>query len=554
MLREPGARTLPDVTTSTASRPRRRRRSPALVLASGAVVLALAACGSTVPAAQQRALAGPAAVDAPQGLAPVAEAPAGQAPVAAPAPVAQGDVGGAAPTGVDGAAPAGAPAPRAAAGAPAGVAAPAGRPSAPAAAPAAAGPRAAVPAKGPGWDERNVYLGVITQKDAKEVFARFGGGVDPGDTEAQARAVAADLNARGGILGRKVVLRFRDQPTLATATDPNGTGAAACTYFAEDARVLAVLNIVTVMDYPPFRACLAKNGIPLFSAGVKTVDDAAGKALAPHFYQSVGVSWDALAPVLVQRLQAQGWFGGWNVRTGTSVPGTAKVGILVDGTDVGTRIGKRLQQVLAAAGSRGALVYQYGSAGDGQQASVNYFAGNGVTHVIVTDVELTAFQTSANGQGYRPRYGITTYNAPANNLESPLTPAGQNNGALGVGWMPAFDVSAAKDPGQTAPRKACLATMAKAGQTFEGKRLAEAYASALCDFGALVAQGAERGGGLTPAALYAGITGAGPAFPTAVGFSSGLTPRRLFVPGTVRDLGWDTACRCVTYRAGTARL
>ncbi len=411
-----------------------------------------------------------------------------------------------------------------------------------------------MPAKGPGWDEENVYLGVITQKDAKEVFARFGGGVDPGDTEAQARAVAADLNAKGGILGRKVVLVFRDQATLATASDPNGTGAATCTYFAEDKRVLAVFNIVTVMDFPPFRSCLAKAGIPLFSAGVKTVDDTAGKALAPHFYQPLGVSWDALAPVLVQRLRAQGWFDGWNVRTGTAAPGTAKVGILVDGTEVGTRIGKRLQKELAAAGSKGALVYQYDQPGDGQQASVNYFNGNGVTHVIVTDVELTAFQTAANGQGYRPRYGITTFNAPANNMESSLTPPGANNGALGVGWVPTFDVSGAEDPGASAPRRACVATMGKAGQTFAGKRLAESYATALCDYGNLVKQGAEAGGGLTPAAVFAGLTRVGPSFPTAVGFSSGLSGGRLFVPGAVRDLGWDTACRCVTYRAGTARL
>ncbi len=519
------------------------------------MALALTACGSTVPVDQQQALSGPGsgATTALGAGGDVLQQEAGTGTDGAPADpstVSGGTAGGgsglAGPAAGGVARPAG---PRSqAGGVPAGpvAGAPAG-----AGRPVAAG---AVPEKGPGWDAKNVYLGVITQKDAKEVFARFGGGVDPGDTEAQAKAVAADLNARGGILGRKVVLVFRDQPTLATASDPNGTGAAACTYFAEDERVLAVFNVVTVMDYPPFRACLAKAGIPLFSAGVKTVDDTAGRALAPHFYQSIAVSWDALAPVLVQRLKAQGWFGGWNVRTGTAGPGTAKVGILVDGTDVGTRIGKTLQKVLAAGGSKGALVYQYNQASDGQQASVNYFAGNGITHVIVTDVELTAFQTAANGQGYRPRYGITTYNAPANNLESSLTPAGANNGALGVGWMPTFDVSAAKDPGASPSRRTCVAVMGKARQSFSGKRLAESYATALCDFGNLVDQGAEAGGGFSPAAVYAGLSKVGPSFATAVGFSSGLSADRLFVPGTVRDLGWDDACRCVTYRSGTARL
>ncbi|MCW2607235.1 MAG: hypothetical protein JWO60_1928 [Frankiales bacterium] len=543
----------PSVVRAAPAGPRATRtRSRRTCVAVAAAALVLTACGSTVPLAQQRAATGPGGT-ADQSASQTAGAqgtgeqalPGAEGGVLQPGPAAgaglpdsTAHVPGVGPSSGRGAAGG---APRSGSGA--------------TAAPGAAGAAGrAVAAKGPGWDEKNVYLGVITQKDAKEVFARFGGGVDPGDTEAQARAVADEINAKGGILGRKVVLVFRDQPTLATASDPNGTGAAACTYFSEDKRVLAVFNVVTVMDYPPFRACLAKAGIPLFSAGVKTVDDTAGRALAPNFYQSLGVSWDALAPVLVQRLQAQGWFSGWNVRTGTAGPGTAKVGILVDGTDVGSRIGKRLQKVLAAAGSKGALVYQYNQASEGQQASVNYFAGNGVTHVIVTDVELTAFQTSANGQGYRPRYGITTYNAPANNLESSLTPAGANNGALGVGWVPTLDVSAAKDPGASAPRKACVAVMAKARQSFAGKRLAESYATALCDYGNLVKQGAGAGGGFTPAQVFAGLSKIGPSFPTAVGFSSGLSADKLFVPGTVRDLGWDNTCRCVTYRSGTARL
>lgn len=524
------------------------RRSPLLLVAVTASLLLTAACGSTVPLAQQQAAGSGqvaldglpldgAAVPGGEGTDAGAQVLPEGATVAAPGGVSGG--GGSTSTGPTASGPTSGPA--------------AGR--TPAGTPAGPGTgTSSVPAKGPGWDEENVYLGVITQKDAKEVFARFGGGVDPGDTEAQARAVAADLNAKGGILGRKVVLVFRDQPTLETATDPNSAGAAACTSFSQDERVLAVVNVVTVLDYPPFRACLAKAGIPLFSASVKSADDTAGRSLAPHFYQSVAVSWDALAPVLVTRLQAQGWFGGWNARTGTSGTGRAKVGVLVDGTDVGTRVGKTLQRVFAAAGYRDTLVYQYVNASDGQGASVNYFNGNGVTHVVVTDVELLAFQSSANGQGYRPRYGITTYNAPHNNLESSLSPAGANNGAVGVGWAPALDVAGAQDPGDTPGGKACRATMAKGGQTFTGKRLAESLAGAICDAFRLISAGASAGGGFTPAQVAAGIAEVGPSFPTAVGFRTGVAKGKAFVPGRVRDIAWDTGCGCVVYRAGTADL
>jgi Tfp pilus assembly protein FimT len=418
------------------------------------------------------------------------------------------------------------------------------------------GAAAALPAKGFGWDEKNVYFGVVTQNDAQKAFASFGANqIDPGDTMGQAQAVADYVNAHGGILGRTLVVKPKDVATVDTAQNPEATGQRVCTYFTQDQPVIAVMSIVTLMDYPNFRTCLAKKRVPLFNATVKLADDRSAAELAPYFTQTAAVSWTRLAPVMVSRLKAQGWLGSWDVRTGA--PGTAptKVGIVADSTAAGVRTGKLLQSEFAKAGYPGALTFNYVNASDGQSASVNYFNQNGVTHVIVTDVELLAFQSSAQSQQYKPRYGVSSYNALYTNVEtSPLAPPGAQNGAMGVGWAPALDVGESQDPHASPGKAACEKVMTAGKQNLSGKRLAQVIAYSFCDVIELLQQGASTSGGLTGTALLSGMNAVAPRFATAVGFSMALSADRHFLPGTVRDLFFDTGCSCYRYAKPTAGL
>ena len=431
-----------------------------------------------------------------------------------------------------------------------------GSAGAPGAAGAAGGARAAagVAPTGRGWDRTTVYVGVLTQKDVQAVASNVGAkGLDAGDQEGQAQAVVDDLNRRGGLFGRRIKIVFKDQGTVATAGDPNTQANAACTYFTQDHPVIAVLNPVTLLDVDSFRACLAKSKVPLFSASVAAIDDKVGQQLAPYFYASVAPSWTALAPVLVQQLKAQGWMGGWNAQTGQPAPGSAKVGILTPDTATGQRVASDVSRALASAGAPGSVVYAYdpNNTSGSVQSSVLQFSGKGVTHVIVTDSNLLPFQTAASNQGYKPRYGITSYNAPQTFLES-NSPAGQNNGAVGAGWSPSLDVSDANDPGDTgAGETECKRTLAKGGQSFSGKRLAEAVAFAFCDGLRLIAQGAIAGGGLTGPQVYQGVLRIAPSFSSAFSFANGLTAQRLTVPGGVRPLAYVTACRCFRYASRT---
>jgi hypothetical protein len=421
------------------------------------------------------------------------------------------------------------------------------------AAPTAAGGTggaATLPKTGRGWDAKYVYIGVTTQKDVQAAFGNAGAnGLDAGDQEGQALAVAAELNRRGGVFGRQVKIVFKDMHTVETAQDPNTAGNATCTYFSQDHPVIALLSPVTLMDVPSFRACMAKARIPLFSASVNAVDKQVGDSLKPYFYQSVAPTWNALAPTLIARLKAQGYFGGWNPNTGAPAGGSAKVGLLAPNDDVGNRVVAVVRGSLAAAGYRDPVVYQYASGGD-MSPAVLQFSGNGVTHVITVNSDLLPFQLAANNQQYHPRYSVTTLSAPQTFLEV-NSPPGQNNGAIGVGWSPSFDVSDSNDTVTTPAEKECHDMLAKGGQTFSGKRLAEAVAFAFCDGLRLIVGGAAAGGGFDGESIYAGVQRLAGEFRSAFAFATGLGPGRLYVPGGVRDLAYVASCRCFRYGGGS---
>ncbi len=518
-----------------------------LATAAG-LALVLTACGSTVQTTSEVA-AGTLAAD---GLAvtagPGAEGITG-APAAPGAALPAGDVP-AGPGAVPGAAPGTAARPGAGpdGAVRTGAAAPSGAGGASTTGSSTSGPGSArVAAKGRGWDERFVYLGVATQKDAEQAFAAAGAkGLQTGNQEAVAQAMAAEVNRKGGILGRQVKIVFKDQQTVATAQDPNTAGAAACTYFSQDRPVIALINPVTLMDVPSFRSCMAKAKVPLFSASVAGVDKKVGDDLAPYFYQSVAPTWDVLAPVLVARLTAQGYFTGWDARLGAKGTNPVKVGVLTDTTVVGKRVGALVSKALEASGQSRPLVF---AANGDFGGAVLQFAGNGVTHVISTNADLVAFQLSAASQNYRPRYGVHTLNAPVSFLEQ-TSPRGQNTGAVGVGWAPSFDVNDSNDV-DTAGEKECDAIYAKAGQSFRGKRLAETVAFAFCDAIRLVAASATSGGGFTGPQLFDGVSRTGNDLKVAFAFGNGLSRSTLFLPGAARDLQWAEACSCFRYVGST---
>ena len=415
-----------------------------------------------------------------------------------------------------------------------------------------------IPATGPGWDAKHVYIGVTTQKDVNTAAQSVGAkGLDAGDQEAEVNAVAAYLNAQGGLFGRQIVPVFRDQSTVSTQQNPDAAGAATCSYFSTDRKVIALFNPVTLMDVDSFRACMAQHRIPLFSASVAPVTQQIAHKYAPYFFQSVAPTWDALAPAFVQGLKAQGYFASaWNTSSGSSLPGKPKIGLIHDNTPGGVQSAAVLAHALQAAGFPAAQQFQYDSKNNSSLSSaVLQFRGNGIDHVLSPDSGLVAFQLQATSQNYRPRYGVSSINAPVTFLQTNGGPS-QNAGDVGVGWAPTLDVDDAHDPGVVnSTQRTCNDIMAKAKQNLTGKRLGRAVAYAFCDGLFLIAKGAAAGGGFQGVQIYNGMLKVAPTFPSAFSFAPGLGPDRLFVPGGVRPLAYISSCQCFQYASrATTRL
>lgn len=314
-----------------------------------------------------------------------------------------------------------------------------------------------------------------------------------------------------------------------------------------------MINPVSLLDTDTFRTCLIKKNVFLFSLSVQVVEDTTFRKLGPYFITSVVPSYSRLAPVLISRLKAQDYFGGWNTTSGATGPAPVKVGALVKDNNDGDLVAKALAAAVKAEGLGTLEVFRYKQSND-YSSAVLRFRADGVTHVLPTDSSAVQFLIQADAQGYRPRYGLSSYTAPQTLLQTTAPPQ-QLVGALGVGFGPPLDVDQQRQPPGAQPGEPkCVELLKKRNLNYDGRRFAQAVAYAICDGFWLLELGATRGGGLNAPSLSAGIDTIGAQFATAFAFRSGLGRGTRAVPGGGRDLQWLPSCSCFRYASGTYPL
>lgn len=510
----------------------------AATAAAAAMLGAVTACGTTVPGATQVGGSAVGGAAAGSGLAP---------PAASGNTLAQGSrngTGGAgAPAGVVGGGVAAGRTDRSGAGSVStgsGTATTTGSGAGP-----AKGSAAAV--SGPGFDAKTVAIGFVTQQGATAAAAAAGANqIDYGDSQAQAKAVVAALNKRGGVLGRKIVPVFYD---VKTSDDRQTSTQAACTRFTQDARVVSVVNTVAAIDKDNLYGCLAKQSIPIVSASNLPSDTQRFRTYPSTYYTSTNPALDAVTSTWVNRLGTLKYFTGWNAATGS--PGTAPVKTAVIYPDTAT--GRRLLGTLKAALKRAGFAPDTTAGYDATQPdfgtgavanAVLTFRQAGVTHVFSIDGVVQVFMSAADQQGYRPRYALNSYVQPQ--LLQQLEPASQLNGSIGIGWQPGLDVDAAHDPGKGPGEAACKKVMKDAGQDLSN-RAAELVALATCDGFELFADAMNAGGGFSATAIQAGAERLRGRLPVASVFLNGIAPGRHWIPGVYRDLQYVGSCSCFQY-------
>lgn len=401
-----------------------------------------------------------------------------------------------------------------------------------------------MPVTGRGYNARTLYLGFPTNNDVNDSAKNLGlAALNFGDIPAQIKAVLDDVNKNGGVLGREVVPVFHDIKTADLQRDPNGQAQATCAAFTEDRKVVAVINVVAGIDLPTFYACLAKRDTPVVSAGFTPVDDAFVANFSPYLYKLTSASFTSLTPVWIARLAAQRYFTGWNTSTGSPGPAPAKIGLLYPAVQPQQRIFASVKQQLIRDGYDVAKEFQYSVASLDQESAsmasaVLAFNSAGVTHVLSSEADALLFMTAAENQRYRPRYGLTSYHAPAAALQGTV-PGAQLVGSMGVGWLPVSDVDSAHNPGPVGPGEtACRKIMQDHGVDITSAGAAT-VAFAECDGIHLMLRAVIAQRDASSAGVRAGVGRIGPTFSSALIRQSGLSTSRAVMPGAVRDFAYD---------------
>ena len=352
-----------------------------------------------------------------------------------------------------------------------------------------------------------------------------------------------DLNRNGGLAGCKVALAFHDFSAFA-ADGASGESQKECTDFAEDQHVFAVVpGIGGVLENNVLIECLAQHHVPVLWNGIKYTPSAADYSKHRGFlYQVAGLTIDRLRPA-IPALARAGYF-----------ERGSKVGILVadDGTGNNERLVRDLWKPELAALHIPVSQFSYKGIDGFQQAggtssqfasAVLQFKNAGVNHVLFTPDGgdgLIFFTAAAEGQGFRPRYALTTGSTPAGMSNAP---AEQAKGAMAVSWQVNDLLNL------NAPPSAFPAVPPNSSRT-QCQRLYAPFASAhgapvasfypWCDALALL-QTVKKANTVSAAALLSGVESLGTTFDPA----NAWAPAR-FGPGhydgasAVRVLLWDS--------------
>lgn len=413
--------------------------------------------------------------------------------------------------------------------------------------------------QGVGWDAHTVNIGVPTEEDLQRYLGTVGISFNPGSIQGDVRAIAADLNAKGGLFGRKILPLFHDNSTTSLQSNPEAAAQANCSDFTQDHHVIAVLNGVTPIDTDAFRQCLKQHRVPLLSIGYATYDDEIYRQFGPYLWTTAMPDLSRFIPGYVSDLATATYFSGWDTKASRPAGTPAKVGLLEPDTRFGHVTATLLQAALRSHGILVEAPFFYtengSSYGSDMSSAVLKFNTAGVTHILdITNVAapVLVFAQTAQRQRYFPRYGMSSWLLPsqAATIFAQSGIQAQLNGSIGVGWTPGGDVNTAQDPGETPAQRECRNILARGGQTFagDGQRYALFVGYVLCDAIRLLVTGALDSRDLTPDAIAAGIARAGSRVPVAATFKNGSSSTTRALPSAFRDLYYTNTCSCFEYR------
>ena len=395
---------------------------------------------------------------------------------------------------------------------------------------------------GPGVTADEIVIGIGIADDANTANeANLGTkGLTQGDTERYSEIMREEINASGGIAGRKVrysVFRFSN-----TNTNSSQNEQAACAHWTQDDRAFTAM-----FSYSPnFLSCAQKNQLSTTFSGLTFSDDRIYATYPTHIEHSA-MSLTRQMVNLPKGLVAEKYFDkGYKLGVITYDEPTAARA--VDGTLAPAlqRLGHKITDIrrisyLESTNDLGKLTAE-------MQNAILAFKTQGITHVIIVDEKgvLTLLATAAaENQNYRPRYGMNSQNGLT--VIAGQVPPGQLNGAVGIGWFPQLDVPAREIP-PNASRERCLATFKKHGEEPANANNAGVMVG-ICERMNFIKAAVEAGlPDITAESFARGAESLGSSFPSALGLGNNIfAPGRHAGAGYYRHVRYDRECNCFHY-------
>jgi hypothetical protein len=358
-------------------------------------------------------------------------------------------------------------------------------------------------------------------------------------------AIVASLNAQGGLAGRKIVPIYAKTDTGSNNWETDF--AAACATFTQDNHVDVVLGYV--FDYfASFESCLAKHGIPHLNTGFNIPDAQELKAF-PLFVPLIVPTIERRSLAKIDGAVASGF-----------ITKASKIGLLTD-TCPGTA--RSLEQVVRPAIKRRGLTIASestidcvnGASGNGSavaaiQNAVLAAKTKGVDRILIHGVSeagpLLLFATSAESQGYRPGYAVSSL-AQLSILGGQI-PKAQARNVHGFGWLETQDVPPQDYRPHNGVQQRCLALLKSRGVA-PVSAADYSYAYNLCE-AAFVYELALKStnGSSNGAQILSAIQALGTSFASTMNLGGSVFGKdRVDAVSVERPLVWREACSCYAY-------
>ena len=319
-----------------------------------------------------------------------------------------------------------------------------------------------------------VHLGVVYLKGLDQAYKAANGGKSATtDSRAAYAAVIKALNATNS--------QMRIDPSY-YAVDASSTQSqadqlqAACAHFTQDSHADVVASY-SAGPQAALAACLQQHNVPLVDGSSGAELSTSVLAKVPDLWAPSQLSLEGVGALEASYLIRNHWADArWGNPARCATIKQPRIGVVTfdrpdwraayDHATAPTfkQLGHPVYDVefLAVSGS---TAEQLAQASSGAQSAVLKFANDCVDHVaFVGNVALDyLFMDVAQQQGYQPRYGLSSLEAPPVIVQNLPQPNAQLHGALGPGWAPYSDVDLAHlDAAAKRPAAACLAILQRA--------------------------------------------------------------------------------------------